>query len=161
LWYDFATYKGLQYPTSIKESIMGRNALIEAVEQAQLKKDIPSFRVGDTVKVNIRIVEEGGKERIQSFSGTCIARKGSGISETISLHRIAYGEGMERVIFLHSPLVVGIEVVRTGTARRGKLYYLRGTSGKSAKVKGRYAPTAKVETAETAEAEELAEKTPA
>ena len=124
---------------------MGRNALIEAVEQGQLKKDIPSFRVGDTLKVNIRIVEEGGKERVQSFSGTCIARKGSGISETISLHRIAYGEGMERVVFLHSPLVAGIEVVRQGTARRGKLYYLRGTSGKAAKVKGRYEPIVKSE----------------
>ena len=117
---------------------MGRTAFVEAIEQSQLKKDIPAFRVGDTLKVNIRIVEEGGKERIQSFSGTCIARKGTGISETISLHRIAYGEGMERVIFIHSPLVVGIEVVRPGSVRRGKLYYLRGTSGKAAKVKGRY-----------------------
>ena len=117
---------------------MGRTAFVEAIEQSQLKKDIPAFRVGDTLKVSIRIVEEGGKERIQSFSGTCIARKGSGISETISLHRIAYGEGMERVIFIHSPLVVGIEVVRPGSVRRGKLYYLRGTSGKAAKVKGRY-----------------------
>jgi large subunit ribosomal protein L19 len=120
---------------------MSRNAYIEAVEQGQLKKNIPSFRVGDTVKVDIRIVEEGGKERIQSFTGTCIARKGSGISETVSLHRVAYGEGMERIIFLHSPLVVGIEVVRTGSVRRGKLYYLRGTSGKAAKVKARYVPT--------------------
>ena len=94
---------------------MGRTAFVEAIEQSQLKKDIPAFRVGDTLKVNIRIVEEGGKERIQSFSGTCIARKGTGISETISLHRIAYGEGMERVIFIHSPLVVGIEVVRPGS----------------------------------------------
>ncbi len=121
-----------------EEKIMSRNALIESVEQGQLKKNIPSFRVGDTLKVNIRIVEEGGKERVQSFSGTCIARKGSGVSESISLHRIAYGEGMERVIFLHSPLVVGIEVVRTGSVRRAKLYYLRGTSGKAAKVKARY-----------------------
>ncbi len=139
---------------------MGRNALIEAVEQGQLKKDIPSFRVGDTVKVDIRIVEEGGKERVQSFSGTCIARKGTGISETFSLHRIAYGEGMERVIFLHSPLVVGIEVVRHGTARRGKLYYLRGTSGKAAKVKGRYEPAVKAEEIELQEAV-VVEETPA
>lgn len=118
---------------------MGRNAHIEFVEQSQVKKDIPEFRVGDTLKVNLRIVEEGGKERIQSFQGTCIARKGSGLSETISLHRIAYGEGMERVVFLHSPLLVSIEVVRRGAVRRGKLYYLRGTSGKAAKVKGHYA----------------------
>jgi large subunit ribosomal protein L19 len=122
---------------------MGRTAFIEAIEQSQRKKDIPAFRVGDTLKVSIRIVEEGGKERIQSFSGTCIARKGTGCSETISLHRIAYGEGMERVVFIHSPLVVGIEVVRPGSVRRGKLYYLRGTSGKAAKVKARYAGTEK------------------
>ena len=120
---------------------MSRNAFVTAVEQGQLKKNIPLFRIGDTLKVDIRIVEEGGKERVQSFSGTCIARKGTGISETISLHRIAYGEGMERVIYLHSPLVVGIEVVRTGSVRRAKLYYLRGSSGKSSKVKARYEPT--------------------
>ena len=117
---------------------MGRNAFVEAVEQAVLKKDIPSFRVGDTLKVSVRIVEEGGKERIQSFTGTCIARKGGGLSETISLHRVAYGEGMEKVIFIHSPLVSSIEVMRTGDVRRAKLYYLRGTSGKAAKVKSRF-----------------------
>jgi large subunit ribosomal protein L19 len=122
----------------VKELNMGRNAFIEAVEQDSLKKDLPSFRVGDTLKVNIRVVEEGGKERIQSFTGTCIARKGGGLSETISLHRIAYGEGMEKVIFLHSPLVSSIEVIRTGDVRRGKLYYLRGTSGKASKVKSRF-----------------------
>lgn len=124
---------------------MGRTAFIEAVEQSQLKKDIPSFRVGDTVKVSLRIVEEGGKERIQAYSGTCIARKGTGVSETISVHRIAYGEGMERVFFIHSPLVAGIEVVRTGSVRRSKLYYLRGTSGKASKVKARYDSPAKAE----------------
>jgi large subunit ribosomal protein L19 len=120
---------------------MGRNAHIEAVEQTQQKNIVPSFRVGDTLKVNLRIVEEGGKERVQTFTGTCIARKGTGLSETISLHRIAYGEGMERVFFVHSPLVVSIELVRTGSVRRGKLYYLRGTSGKAAKVKGKYTAT--------------------
>ena len=132
---------------------MGRNAHIEAVEQSQQKNVVPAFRVGDTLKVNLRIVEEGGKERIQSFSGTCIARKGTGLSETISLHRIAYGEGMERVFFVHSPLVVSIEVMRTGAVRRNKLYYLRGTSGKAAKVKGRYASTSKEAVAQMAESE--------
>jgi len=116
---------------------MGKQEDIANIEQEQLKTDIPSFRVGDTLKVKFRIVEEKGKERIQSFTGTCIARKGSGISETISLHRIAFGEGMERVVFLHSPLVAGIEVMRRGAVRRAKLYYLRGTSGKAAKVKSR------------------------
>ena len=117
---------------------MGRNVFVEAVEHEQLKKNIPEFRVGDTVKVTFKIVDEGGKERFQSLTGTCIARKGAGLSESISLHRIAYGEGMERVVFIHSPLVSEIEVVRKGTVRRAKLYYLRGTSGKAAKVKGRF-----------------------
>ena len=137
---------------------MGRTAFIEAIEQKHLKKDIPSFRVGDTLEVSVRIVEEGGKERIQSFAGTCIARKGSGASETISLHRIAYGEGMERVFFIHSPLVAGIEVVRPGSVRRSKLYYLRGTSGKASKVKGRYAGTESEETpVESAPTEDVPE----
>jgi large subunit ribosomal protein L19 len=131
---------------------MTRSALVEAVEKQQCKKNIPSFRVGDTLKISFRIVEEGGKERIQSFTGTCIARKGAGASESISLHRIAYGEGMERVVYLHSPLVVGIEVIRTGLVRRNKLYYLRGTSGKAAKVKGRYSATSKETEVESEEA---------
>jgi len=122
---------------------MGKQADIAAIEQEQLKKDIPAFRVGDTVRVKFRIVEEKGKERIQSFTGTCIARKGSGSSESISLHRVAYGEGMERVVFIHSPLVAGIELIRHGAVRRSKLYYLRGTSGKSAKVKERYVKKSK------------------
>lgn len=126
---------------------MSRNMYVQAIEEQQRKKDIPPFRVGDTLKVSIRILEVGGKERIQHFTGTCIARKGKGISETISLHRIAYGEGMERVVFLHSPLLVGIEVVRSGHVRRGKLYYLRGTSGKAAKVRARYAAQTAVEEA--------------
>jgi len=120
---------------------MGKSAELAGIEQEQLKKDIPEFRVGDTLQVKFRIIEGKGKEkkeRIQSFTGTCIARKGSGSSETISLHRVAYGEGVERVVFIHSPLVAGIEVVRHGAVRRSKLYYLRGTSGKSAKVKERY-----------------------
>lgn len=120
---------------------MGRNVDIETIENTQQRNELPVFRVGDTLKVNLRIVEEGGKERIQSFTGTCIARKGTGLSETITLHRIAYGEGMERVFFVHSPLVVGIELVRKGSVRRSKLYYLRGTSGRASKVKGRYAST--------------------
>ena len=117
---------------------MSKNPLIESLEQQQLKKDIPSFRIGDSLKVYFRIIEEGGKERLQAFAGTCIARKGGGLSETVSLHRVAYGEGMERIFFLHSPKVAKIEVTRTGKVRRSKLFYLRGTSGKKAKVKERY-----------------------
>lgn len=113
---------------------MSRDALLEEIETSQLKQDIPHFNVGDTIKVHIRIIE-GDKERIQTFTGTVIARKGSGLSETFSLYRVAYGSGMERVFSLHSPRIAKIEVMRQGKVRRAKLYYLRGTAGKAAKVK--------------------------
>ncbi|CCB88637.1 50S ribosomal protein L19 [Simkania negevensis Z] len=113
---------------------MSQGALIEEIESSQLKTDIPEFCVGDTVKVHIRIIE-GEKERIQVFTGTVIARKGSGFSETFSVYRIAYGVTMERVFILHSPRIAKIEVIRKGKVRQAKLYYLRGVSGKKAKVK--------------------------
>lgn len=113
---------------------MSQDALIEQIEAEQLKKDIPHFNVGDTIKVHVRIIE-GEKERIQVFTGTVIARKGSGLSETFSMYRIAYGKRMERVFSLHSPRIAKIEVVRSGKVRRAKLYYLRGATGKAAKVK--------------------------
>ncbi len=116
---------------------MSRSAVIEKLASQQMKKTIPSFRVGDTIRVHLRIIE-GDKERLQVFTGTVIARKGSGLSETFSVHRVAYGEGMERVFMLHSPRIAKIEVAKEGHVRRSKLYYLRGTSGKAAKVKGRY-----------------------
>ncbi len=115
---------------------MKKNAVITKIENQQLKKDIPNFRIGDTIRVHTRIIE-GEKERIQVFTGTVIARKGTGLSETFSLHRVAYGEGMERVFPLHSPRIAKIEIVKEGHVRRAKLYYLRGTSGKASKVKGR------------------------
>lgn len=118
---------------------MSKHAVIQKLEKAQMKKDAGDFRVGDTVKVHTRIVE-GEKERIQIFMGTVIARKGTGISETFSVHRVAYGEGMERVFPLHSPRIAKIEVVKQGDVRRSKLYYLRGTSGKASKVKARIGP---------------------
>jgi large subunit ribosomal protein L19 len=124
---------------------MSKHSLINKLESQQLKKNIPSFHVGDTIKVHTRIIE-GDKERVQVFTGTVIARKGSGLSETFSVHRVAYGEGMERVFMLHSPRIAKIEVTKEGVVRRSKLYYLRGTSGKAAKVKGRMGPRrAKVE----------------
>ncbi len=116
---------------------MSRSAIIEKLESQQMKKNIPSFRIGDTVRVHLRIIE-GDKERLQVFTGTVIARKGNGLSETFSVHRVAYGEGMERVFMLHSPRIAKIEVTKEGHVRRSKLYYLRGTSGKAAKVKGRF-----------------------
>ncbi len=114
---------------------MSKAAVIQRLEQKQMKKDIPDFRVGDTVKLHTRIIE-GDKERIQMFIGTVIARTGTGLSETFSMHRVAYGEGMERVFPLHSPRIAKIEVTKFGKVRRAKLYYLRGASGKKAKVKG-------------------------
>lgn len=115
---------------------MSKKQIIQKLEEKQLKKDLPDFRVGDTVRVHTRIIE-GDKERIQMFMGTVIARKGTGLGETFSVHRVAYGEGMERVFPLHSPRIAEIEVMREGDVRRSKLYYLRGTSGKKAKVKSK------------------------
>lgn len=123
---------------------MSKHAVIQKLEKKQLKSEVAPFRVGDTVRVHTRIIE-GEKERIQMFTGTVIARKGSGLSETFSLHRVAYGQGMERVFPLHSPRIAKIEVMKEGDVRRGKLYYLRGKSGKAAKVKGRYAKRSKFE----------------
>jgi large subunit ribosomal protein L19 len=117
---------------------MSKHRAIQELEQKAMRKDAPDFRIGDTITVRLRIVEEGGKERQQAFTGTVIARTGTGISETFSLHRFAYGEGMERVFYLHSPLVASIEVVRKGAVRRSKLYYLRGKSGKAARVRERF-----------------------
>jgi len=113
---------------------MSRCAVIEDLEKESLKKDIPDFAVGDTIAVHFKIVE-GNKERIQVFTGTVIARKGGGFSETVTLYRVSYGSGVERVFPLHSPRIEKIVVSRKGKVRRSKLYYLRGVSGKKAKVK--------------------------
>lgn len=110
------------------------DALIDEFNNEQLKEDVPAFDIGDTVRVSTRIIE-GEKERIQIFQGTVIAKKGRGLSETFSLHRVSYGEGMERVFYLHSPRIVKVETVKKGDVRRSKLYYLRGKTGKKAKVK--------------------------
>jgi len=115
---------------------MSKAAVIQKLEASYLKEKIPNFRVGDTLSVQIKIVEEGSKERLQTFTGTVIARKGTGLSETFSLHRVAYGEGMERVFMLHSPRLVSMEVTKRGRVRRAKLYYIRGQKGRKAKVQG-------------------------
>ncbi len=109
---------------------------IEELEAKQLKTNIPAFRIGDTLNVHLRIVE-GEKERIQIFTGTVIARRGGGLAETIALYRVSHGAGIERVFSIHSPRISKIEVVRGGKVRRAKLYYLRGLSGKKAKLPGR------------------------
>jgi large subunit ribosomal protein L19 len=113
---------------------MSRVAVIEELEKTQMKKDLPSFGIGDTLKIHLRITE-GEKERVQIFTGAVIALKGAGLSETFTLYRVAYGSGMERVFLLHSPRIAKIEVVRHGKAKRAKLYYLRGAFGKASKVK--------------------------
>lgn len=112
---------------------MSRSALIQELENEQLNDKIPHFFVGDTINVHLRIIE-GSKERTQMISGTVIAKKGKGLSETFTIHRVAYGTGMERVFLLHSPKISKIEVTRRGKVRQAKLYYLRGTYGKKAKV---------------------------
>jgi large subunit ribosomal protein L19 len=113
---------------------MKRTKVMQEIEGEFLKKDLPAFRVGDTVNIHTRIVE-GEKERIQMFTGIVIARRGSGLSETVALYRVSYGAGMERVFLVHSPRIAKIEVVKSGKVRKSKLYHLRGASGKAAKVK--------------------------
>jgi large subunit ribosomal protein L19 len=107
--------------------------IIEAYEASQLRKDIPDFKPGDTVKVSVKIVE-GDKERIQDFVGVCIRRKGDGLRESFTVRRVSYGVGMERIFPLHSPKVDKIEVMRHGRVRRAKLYYLRALRGKKARI---------------------------
>ena len=112
---------------------MKRNREIRAVEDGQLKSDLPIFAVGDTIEIHTRIIE-GEKERIQILTGTVIARKGSGLSETFSIYRVSYGSAVEKVMMLHSPKIAKIEVIKKGKVRKGKLFYLRGKSGKKAKI---------------------------
>ena len=107
--------------------------LIKALNEKQLK-EVPAVEVGDTVRVHVK-VKEGARERIQVFEGTVIAKKHGGIEETITVRRISYGVGCEKVFPLHSPNVAMIETVRKGKVRRAKLYYLRDRFGKAAKVK--------------------------
>lgn len=108
--------------------------LMQAVEQEQLKDNIPDFSVGDRVRINIKIVESE-KERIQIFEGVVIAKKHGGMNETFTVRRVTYGEGVERTFPLHSPIVDKIEVMSRGRIRRAKLYYLRGRSGKASRIR--------------------------
>ncbi|MDP9729793.1 50S ribosomal protein L19 [Alicyclobacillus tolerans] len=108
--------------------------LLQEVAREQLRTDIPSFRPGDTLRVHVK-VREGQRERIQVFEGVVIRRRGSAISATYTVRKISYGVGVERTFPLHSPKVEKIEVMRRGKVRRAKLYYLRGLSGKAARIK--------------------------
>lgn len=108
--------------------------LLKQFSEKYMKEQAPSVNVGDTVRVHIR-VKEGSRERIQVFEGTVIAKKHGGIEETITVRRISYGVGVEKVFPIHSPSIDNIQVVRNGSVRRAKLYYLRGRVGKAAKIK--------------------------
>ncbi len=108
--------------------------LVNTLSKQYMKSELPTMRVGDTVRVHVKI-KEGNRERIQVFEGTIIARKHGGISETITVRRISYGIGVEKVFPVHSPNIADITLVRKGKVRRAKLYYLRGRVGKRAKVK--------------------------
>ena len=110
--------------------------IIETLENEQLRHDIPEFRPGDTVRVHVKVVE-GKTERVQVFEGIVIARKNAGVRETFTVRRISYGVGVERTFLVHSPRLEKIEVKRRGIVRRAKLFYLRGLSGKAARIKER------------------------
>jgi large subunit ribosomal protein L19 len=113
-------------------------SLIQAVEEQHLRKDLPPFRPGDTVKVQVKVVE-GDKERLQAFEGICIRRRGEGLSATFTVRKVTYGVGVERTFPLHSPTIDRVEILRQGNVRRAKLYYLRGLKGKAARIKERRA----------------------
>ena len=108
--------------------------IIQELEEAQLKNDLPEFGPGDTVRVQVR-VKEGDRERLQAFEGVIIAKRNRGLNSSFTVRKISYGEGVERVFQTHSPLIASIEVKRRGDVRRAKLYYLRSRTGKSARIK--------------------------
>ena len=120
----------------------------EEADRLSAQRKTPEFRPGDTLRVNVRI-KEGERERVQAFEGVCIARAGAGLMESFTVRKISFGEGVERVFPIYSPMIESIEVKRRGAVRRAKLYYLRDRRGKSARIAERQ--TARVE-AETAEA---------
>ncbi len=129
--------------------------LIKEIENEQVAKltagkEIPDFQPGDTVIVNVKIVE-GERSRVQAYEGVCIGRAGSGLNENFTVRKISYGEGVERVFPLYSPMIDSIKLVRRGQVRRAKLYYLRGRRGKSARIVERQDRGGQAETAATAE----------
>lgn len=109
---------------------------LDSIEKTQLKDNIPNFQSGDTVRIHVRI-KEGNKERLQAFEGVCIARKHGGSRETVTIRKISFGVGVERIFPLHATIIDHIDVVRRGRVRRAKLYYLRELRGKAARIKER------------------------
>jgi ribosomal protein L19 len=110
--------------------------VLDSVDVASMRKDIPAFRPGDELKVHVRVIE-GNKSRVQVFQGVVIARQGSGVRETFTVRKISYGVGVERIFPVHAPVIEKIEVVRRGEVRRAKLYFLRDLRGKAAKIRER------------------------
>ena len=110
------------------------NEIIRSIEAKQIRTDLPEIKVGDTVRVWVRVVE-GNRKRLQAFEGTVIARRNGGVRETFTIRRVSYGIGVERTFPIHSPNVDHIDIVRHGKVRRAKLYYLRDRQGKAAKIK--------------------------
>jgi large subunit ribosomal protein L19 len=128
----------------------------DLVEQSYLRKGLPSFRPGDTVKVHVRVVE-GNRERVQVFQGVVIRRSGGGLRETFTVRKISFGVGVERTFPLHSPSIAKLEVAQRGHVRRAKLYYLRDLRGKKARIKERRLDEAKLAALETIEEDEAVE----
>lgn len=116
------------------QEAMNPMKILDAVDAASLKSDIPDFRSGDTLKVHVKVVE-GNKTRVQVFQGVVIARSGSGVNETFTVRKVSYGVGVERVFPVHTPIIEKIELVSRGDVRRAKLYYLRNLRGKAAKIR--------------------------
>lgn len=110
--------------------------VIDEIEKDFMKSDVPSFRAGDTIRVNVKI-REGDKSRIQAFEGVVIAIRNKGLSSTVTVRKVSFGYGVERIFPLHSPTIESIEVIRHGRVRRAKLYYLRDRKGKAARIKER------------------------
>jgi large subunit ribosomal protein L19 len=133
--------------------------VLQELEQEQIaartqERPIPEFGPGDTVRVNVKVVE-GSRERIQAFEGVCIARKNRGINSSFTVRKISYGEGVERIFPLYSPQIASLEVVRRGRVRRAKLYYLRGRTGKAARIQEKRDERAR--TAQAADATDAAD----
>jgi large subunit ribosomal protein L19 len=136
-----------------KEKTMNVMEQIEKEQMAKLtaERAVPEFGPGDTLRVNIKVIE-GNRERVQAYEGVCIARKNAGMSSSFTVRKISFGEGVERLFPLFSPRIASIEVVRRGDVRRAKLYYLRGRTGKKARITEKAGPSAAVEAGEGAAA---------
>jgi len=132
----------------------------EQVEKLAANRPVPDFAPGDTVRVSLRVVE-GERERVQAFEGVCIARKNASINSNFTLRKISYGEGVERVFPLYSPRITAIEVIRRGVVRRAKLYYLRGRTGKRARIAERARATTRPDSGTRPAAQPEAEPAPA